>query len=137
MGDLFAMTAGAVDTSLPPGETLRLKLWWQTLQHPVLDYSLGLRLRDANGQVVAQTDGGLVTGIAADEQTPTSQWFESDEFALAVPEIVIPQGLAPGTYTVWVTVYYWENPEPLPLTADESWTVEGGLVQVAEITVES
>lgn len=137
-GDLFALKAGRIAPTYAPGETITLKLWWRALEPAVLDYSLGLYLRDEAGQVVAQTDGGLVQGVRTDEAIPTSQWPVSDDYRLATPQLVIPPDIAPGEYGLWAAVYYWEDPQPLAPTANERWVIDAGssVVRVAAVTVE-
>jgi hypothetical protein len=125
-GDLFEMKVGDTEVQVKRGDPLTVKLWWRAIEAPGLDYSLGLVLRDENGQVLAQSDGGLELGYEPDERIPTSQWGAAGAFDLAAPSIDIPADLEPGTYSLWAATYYWENPDPLPVSATDEWEIDTG-----------
>ena len=70
------------------------------------DLSTSLRLYDAGGQQVAQTDGPL-------HATPTGAWHP----ALLYPQsaaLPIPGGLTPGPYSLQIVVYRQDNAAALP-----------------------
>jgi hypothetical protein len=113
------------------GETLKIKTWWQALDSITLDYSYGLYLRDGNGVVLAQNDDGLVV----DDQ-PTSQWQPDADYRFATLDLSLPADLPAGVYSVWLAVYYWEDPQPLLVSAPADFTVDGEVVRMAEVTIE-
>jgi hypothetical protein len=134
-GNLFALRWGTAQPIAQRGETLQLKLWWQALAPVPLDYSYGLYLRDAEGRVVGQADGGLVLN----ESIPTSGWPVDETYRLAAVPFIIPADLAPGTYSLWLGVYYWETPQPLPIQAEDAQTdIDSGanILRIVEITVQ-
>ncbi len=132
-GGTFSLLVGPLDTSVyRAGDVLITKLWWRSLKLPPLDYSLGLYLRDSSQTVVAHGDTGLTLG----DSTPTSQWLPSDKYTLATPEFNLPTSLPPGNYSLWLGVYYWERPTPLPIQADGGRVDPGTpVLHLADITV--
>jgi hypothetical protein len=131
-GDLFTMNISPARTDYRPGETVMAKTWWQTLQPVPVDYSYGLYVRDAAGNVLAQADQGLIDG-----KTSTSQWAADDEMRLITPQLTLPADIAPGEYGLWLSVYYWQNPQPLAIQAPEGFIVDRGanVIQIAAIRV--
>lgn len=130
-GDVLALQVGDMRTTFAPGETLGLKLWWRALELPTLDYSYALQLRNSAGQVVTQVDSGLALGDT-DEPIPTSSWQITDEPVLAVTDFALPEDLSPGMYSVWLGIYYWENPTPLTISGGTLVTDDNNFAQVAE-----
>ncbi len=132
--DTFSLLVGSLDTSVyHAGDSILTRLWWRSLKLPPLDYSYGLYLRDSSQKVVAQADSGLTLG---DADTPTSQWLPSDRYALATPTLALPAALPPGNYSLWLGVYYWEHPDPLPIVADVGRVDPGTpVLRLANITV--
>lgn len=123
-GDLFALKQAALIPPRPePGHALRVELLWQSLAPTPLDYSVSAFVLGPNGALVAQDDGPPMNGSA-----PTSGWragdlvFDSRSLALAAD-------LAPGRYTVGVKVYFYADPQPLP--------VQGGDEAAGFVTVGS
>jgi hypothetical protein len=119
-------------TGYQPGQTVSVVTWWQALQAPPLDYSYGLFLRDAAGTVITQVDAGL---LLADR--PTSQWNPLADFAPINLALSLPPDLSTGEYGLWLSAYYWEDPQPLPLTAGELYAQDQNLLQLARITVDN
>lgn len=94
-GDVDAVTANRVET----------RLWWRVRQSPEQDYSIGLHLVDATGQVVAQNDGVLYD-FYAQVELQTSQ-LQPDMHYIDVRSLELPPDLAAGEYQLVVLVYQW------------------------------
>jgi hypothetical protein len=91
-----------------PGQTLTLDSVWETLARPPLDYSIFLHLSgDDSAPPLAQADLTLGGGY------PTGAWRAGDRRAEHV-ELALPDDLPPGTYTVWLGLYYWQTGDRLP-----------------------
>ena len=130
--DLLALELGTMEHNVyEGGDTVKLKTWWRALDTPALDYSYGLFLRDEGDTIVTQLDDGLQI---ADK--PTSQWPASATYDFLQPEITLPDNLAPGDYSLWLTVYYWEDPRPLPVSAPDGEQVEADQVRLAQISIQ-
>ncbi|MEO8393354.1 MAG: glycosyltransferase family 39 protein [Chloroflexota bacterium] len=115
--------------NLLPGEVVNLdhmlapRLWWQAARTIDRDYSYTLLLEDANGTVVASQDASILTGgvpnplgLTLNQDTPgvpSSAWLPGQAYQLMTPMLKLPAGLAPGSYTFWLGVYYWQTPTRL------------------------
>ena len=84
------------------------RLWWSASEPPGLDYSIGLQLLNAEGQLVAQQDsaiadfysGGL---IQTSQMTPGKLYID-------VRDITLPPELPTGDYQLSLVVYQsWDN----------------------------
>lgn len=113
-----------------PGQVVPLAIYWRALQQFSADYSVSLRLLDAEGAVIAQVDSQHpVLGMA-----PTSQWLPGQVLG-DYYELQLPSDLAPGDYR-WGAVLYrslpdggWEN---LQLADGSGQIGIGGTVQVRQ-----
>lgn len=130
-GDQLALIVSPLTRSIyRSSETVSVKTWWRALEAIPLDYSYGLYLRNEGGTVLAQVDAGLETG-----SKPTSQWSPASDFDLSRLELLLPANLPAGTYGLWLTIYYWEDPRPLPVSAPETVPVDANVVRIADITL--
>ncbi len=77
----------------------RLQLIWSLARQTPRNYSLSLRLRDATGNAVVTQDFQPGYGYL-----PTTLWHP-DEMITDYPVLPLPEGLAPGDYTLKVVVY--------------------------------
>jgi hypothetical protein len=132
-GRLALLVAPLSQSVYYPGHAVRLKTWWRALEGISLDYSYGLYLRGADGAILAQSDQGLEV-----EGKPTSQWQPSDGDGLALSTLTLPPNLAPGEYSLWLSVYYWEDARPLTVSAPPGFVVDAQtpLVRVAQLSIE-
>lgn len=131
--ETIALQTLPVDQSAAPGTAVDILSWWRALAPLDKDYSLGVYLRQADGKIVAQLDTGLLAG-----DTPTTQWQPGENYRPLQIPLVIPADLPAGVYEVWLAVYYWEDPQPLPISAAPDiflTQTEPPLVQVGTITV--
>ncbi|MCC7207520.1 MAG: glycosyltransferase family 39 protein [Anaerolineae bacterium] len=127
-GDLFALKQAAILPERPaPGESLRVQTLWQSLAATPLDYSLSAVVLGPDGALVAQNDGPPMNGNA-----PTSGWRVGD-FVFDGRTITLRPALAPGRYTVGLKVYFYADPEPLPITRDSE--AVGGLIEVGSFEI--
>ncbi|MEO8394938.1 MAG: hypothetical protein ABI700_18220, partial [Chloroflexota bacterium] len=95
--DVDSVTAAEVKT----------RLWWRVEQAPERDYSISLRLTDASGALVAQSDGPINHYGAQIVQT--SQ-FVPGKIYIDWRTLTPPANLQSGTYTLELVVYQsWDN----------------------------
>jgi len=92
------MTLHAVEPIQPDPTTLRLKMVWSTPGTP-RNWSLSLRLLDASGRQLVQQD--IQPGYG---YLPTTLWLPG-ETVTDYPVLTLPEGLAPGDYTLRVIPY--------------------------------
>jgi hypothetical protein len=129
MGDAFELAGVAYDgTGYGPGSVVPLTIYWQALAVPAHDYSVSLRLFDAEGQEIFKQDSQHpVLGTY-----PTSQWA-TGEVVGDYYEIQLPPDLATGAYQ-WGAILYrtlpeggWEN---LKVAGSEGEVAVGGKIEV-------
>jgi hypothetical protein len=95
-----------------PGQTVTLDVTWQAVQHPPLDYSVFVHLTsDDNHPPAAQLDRTI------GDAYPTGIW-QPGERVHDTYALTIPNDLPPGTYDLWLGVYYWATGERLSATRD-------------------
>jgi len=91
------------------GDMLGVSLVWKPARAIDTDYTIAVHWIDSNGQVVAQQDRQPVGGFR-----PTSAWKPGkslrDNYGFVVPD------LAPGKYSIRVTLYQWPSLERLAVT---------------------
>ncbi len=97
------------------GETLRIPMTWMTENIPADTYSLALHLVNGAGEIVAQQDVRLPRGASAYRTVS-----------------VDVSDVAPGDYTLYLTVYEWRTGVRLPAdtAADENGRYRVGTVQI-------
>ena len=92
-----------------PGEALTLTLYWQSLAAMEVDYSIGIRLLDASGQVVGARDSYPGHGML-----PTRLWASGriirDTYWLPIAD----DAPAPETAQIRVALYTREDKRDLP-----------------------
>jgi hypothetical protein len=94
-------------STLEPGDTLELVLYWELLEKPARQYTIFAHLLDAVGQVVA--------GFDANEY-PTSFWSEDGgERLLSYMSLPLARDLPPGEYKLEIGVYNQSSGERLPV----------------------
>ncbi|HVO43937.1 MAG TPA: glycosyltransferase family 39 protein [Aggregatilineales bacterium] len=104
-------------------QALTLKLWWDVVKPPPLDYSIGVHVLDkATGTVIAQSDGpindfwgrGL---LQTSSLTPGNYYIDLRTIPLKAP-------LSPGSYTLRLTVYQSWDLVRLPVKdSADGWLV--------------
>lgn len=115
--------------ALPSGSVGRIRLYWQGLQAPSIDYSLFIHILPMDAvQTVAQIDGS-----PARLMRPTYTWTNVNEIIISdLFEIQIPTDLSPGQYRILIGLYDYQTMQRLPITDNESLT---DAFQLATFTV--
>jgi hypothetical protein len=94
------------DTSAKPGDTIDLTLYWKALDELDINYQVFIHVFDGE-ELVAQSDK-LNPG-----EFPTRRW-PTDKYVRDEHQIILPEGLRPGTYDVaigaWVQGDGWRLP---------------------------
>jgi len=112
-------------STLEPGDTLELILYWQLLQKPPRQYTFFAHLLDVNGQVVA--------GFDANEY-PTTFWNEEGgERLLSYMPLPLPRDLPPGTYQLEIGVYNQPSGERLSILDGEEALADRLLLEPIQI----
>jgi len=132
LGDLVTLIGADLDrTTIKPGETLHLTLYWQTRVRIEKSYTVFTHLLDTDSHIWAQQDGIPVSGAR-----PTTGWVPGevvrDEYRL----IVDPQA-PPGNYVIEVGLYDASDPTlPRLAVLDRSGQPVDDRVLLAEVRVE-
>jgi hypothetical protein len=98
-------------STLSPGETLDVTLYWDAAGPLPVDYTVFVHLVDPDGQIVAQGDSPPRVG-----RYPTTAWGANER----VPDshtLALPADLPPGAYTLVVGLYDPLSGARLPLEA--------------------
>ncbi|MCS7219782.1 MAG: glycosyltransferase family 39 protein [Anaerolineae bacterium] len=116
------------DSSLRPGDTLRLRLYWRA-QWPLSEsYTVFNQLRSEAGEIVGQLDGIPVCG-----RRPTYKW-DPGEFITDTYVIEIKPDALPGTYTLYTGMYLPETGERLTIV-DEAGHPMSNEIELAQIHI--
>ena len=98
----------------PEGSTIRLRLWW-SIDAPLLqEYSVGIQIINyRTGELLTQADGApqaihLNPFNTAELPTSITAW-QPDIFYLEERTLAIPYGLRHESFTVYLTVYDWQD----------------------------
>lgn len=86
-------------TSVQPGQTLQLNMYWQASAEMSIDYAMFLHLTNEAGQIVAQRDL-----LMRAYDYPTSQWVQN-ELVVDIADLYLPPELEPGVYQLTMGVY--------------------------------
>lgn len=93
--------------SIKAGQTIHLKLLWDVLKSPPVDYTLFLHLTAVGAeQPSAQVDRLIRPDF------PTGVWLKGDQINDGL-DFVLPADLPTGEYELWMGVYYWQTGERL------------------------
>lgn len=93
-----------------PGDQLGLSLVWEAAAPAGADYTVAVHIIGPDGLPVLQQDRAPAGGFA-----PTSTWQPGERLRDNYG-FILPEGLPPGGYQVWVVVYSWPSLERLPVT---------------------
>jgi hypothetical protein len=114
-------------TSVRPGETLYLYLYWQALPGVTKDYKVFAQVLDARAEIVAQSDE-----IAGSAAYPTSHWVPGSTVRDRLL-LTLDSTAPPGTYQLIVGLYNpGESLKRLPVSGEGS---QGDHLTLAEVTV--
>ncbi|NPV09981.1 MAG: DUF2079 domain-containing protein [Anaerolineae bacterium] len=95
-----------------PGCSLDLVTYWSKLGEPTSELALSVRLTDAAGETVTQTDGPIEGGLY-----PARHWA-TGETVPDVKSLAVPADLPPGPYSVVLVPY--DRLSGAPLEADQA-----------------
>jgi hypothetical protein len=89
-----------------------VRLRWEAIMRPALDYTIFVHLENSTSEMVAQADAMPLEGAY-----PTGIW-DPGEFVPTTLTVVPSSVLPPGQYRVWVGLYDWQTGARLPVVAD-------------------
>jgi hypothetical protein len=101
-----------------PGQPVVATLYWQADARPEEDYMVFLHLRDAEGNIVVQSDG-----IPRRGGWPTSVW-EPGQPVVDRRMLVTPENLMPGQYSLWAGMYRLADETRLAASGPEGRVVD-------------
>jgi hypothetical protein len=118
-------------TSVKPGGTVRVDLYWHALQNVKVDYMVFVHLLDAQGNWVSGQDTWPVLSTF-----PTTLWTP-DHVVLDSRSLALPDHLLAGTYTVEVGLYQLVTLTRLPVYDARGSRLAHDAVQIEQtITVD-
>jgi len=125
LGGAFALRGCALTPGeIHPGDTLRVRWYWEALEEGDKDYTVFVHLVDQEGRMWDQADTQPLGG-----DYPTSFWGRGeiieDEYSLVLP----PQA-PPGVYRVEVGMYLLSTGERLPVRDTRGVRVPGDRIVV-------
>lgn len=124
--DVLELLAFDLDEStVCPGQTVRVTTFWRVLVPPSRPLSLMAHLADTEGQPVAVGDS---LGF------PVSDWRSGDIFAQTHLLRLSPD-TAGGSYTLLTGVYWWPEIEHLPLTDGRGQRLSTAVIPLTEVEV--
>ncbi|MBI1280942.1 MAG: hypothetical protein GC179_22650 [Anaerolineaceae bacterium] len=117
--------------SLKAGQTINLKLLWDVLKPPPVDYTLFLHLTPiGTDQPAAQVDRLIRPDY------PTGAWRTGDQINDSL-DFALPADLPEGNYELWLGVYYWQTNERLAIqTRGDGDVTTDQRLRLAELTIE-
>jgi hypothetical protein len=98
----------------PESRQLSLVLYWQTLRPIPYDYTVFVHLRDGAGHNVAQADHQPLAPVYPPTLWPVGETIRERSV------LTLPEGIAAGTYDVWIGLYRLDTLERLPVVGDIS-----------------
>jgi len=117
-----------VGSTLKPGDTIPVTLYWFACAPLVKNYKVFVHLADEEGMVRAQHDGDPVYGF-----TPTTRWMPG-ELIVDRHDLVLPADLSPGRYMLLAGLYDFETRQNLVPT-DEASRALGNRVRLGSLVV--
>jgi len=115
-------------TSVRPGDTLHLTLYWQALAEMDESYTVFTHLLDKDNLIRGQKDS-----LPVDGTLPTSCWVK-DEIIVDEYEIPIQPDAPPGQYVIEIGMYQLETGQRLPVIGQEGQII-GGRILLEDITI--
>jgi hypothetical protein len=99
LGETATLIGFDLEGEMRTGSTLTVTLAWRAEETPAASYHVFLHLLDAEGNLVAQSDG-----VPAGWTRPTTGWLPG-EFIADTHTLAIPPGTPAGTYTLRTGLY--------------------------------
>ncbi|MDY7041794.1 MAG: hypothetical protein SVX38_13135, partial [Chloroflexota bacterium] len=124
LGDMVTLLGYDISPStLYPGETLTLILYWQCQQHMPVNYTVFVHIVDEDGEVPVQRDAW-----PREWAYPTELWAPG-EVVDDVYRLPLPTDAPPGEYTIAVGMFNADTANRLPVTlADGQQVLEQWIV---------
>jgi 4-amino-4-deoxy-L-arabinose transferase-like glycosyltransferase len=98
----------------PKSRQLSLVLYWQALRPIPYDYTVFVHLRDAAGRNVAQADHLPLAPVYPPTLWPVGETIRERSV------LTLPEGIATGTYDLWIGLYRLDTLERLPVVGGGS-----------------
>jgi hypothetical protein len=99
LGEIATLVGFSLAGEMQSENTLTVTLVWRAEETPAASYRVFLHLLDAEGNLVAQSDG-----VPAGWTRPTTGWLPG-EYVTDTHTLVIPPETAPGEYTLQTGMY--------------------------------
>jgi hypothetical protein len=115
------------NTSLTPGASLRLNLYWHRLRQMETDYSIFVHLIGETSEILTQHDSYPVQGAY-----PTTAWLRDDEVISDVHELSIPESVTSQSCRLQVGVYYWVDLSRLPVVDSHTGLLPDAVFQLPQ-----
>ncbi len=122
----------ARDIEIRPGQTLRVRLDWESLRPIDANYTIFVQLLDTNLQVRAQHDMTPLGG-----SSPTLLWFPRWRQGMRIADthrLDVPPDLPPGQYPLVVGMYGFETRKRVQ-SVQANGDVEGDWITLAHLVV--
>jgi len=115
-------------TSVGPGDTLHLTLYWQALTEMDESYTVFTHLLDQDNHIWGQRDS-----LPAGGTLPTSCWVK-DEIIVDEYDIPVQPAAPPGEYLIEIGIYQLETGQRLPIIGQEGQIVDDRVL-LEELTI--
>ncbi len=116
-------------TQIRPGDSIKLYLYWWSVQTVPQDYTVFVHLLDSQGALRAQQDTAPRGGTY-----PTSIW-EANEIVVDPYTLTVPPGAAPGDYSIEIGMYAWPSLARLPVTLQGGGAMQDHLILPEKVSV--
>ena len=130
-GDIALLTGyRATFESSHPEKTLKVDLAWQAIHPDECSYKVFIHVIALEGEELASQHDGY----PANEQIPTNLWIEN-EYIEDTHEIILPENLLPGRYSIRIGMYDPSSGVRIPVTATSP--VIDNAVEIIQLTIDS
>ena len=95
-----------VDMAAVSHSSVDVHLWWKVDRTPTINYSIGLHLLDAAGNLVAQSDGPI---NHYGSEIVDANTMQPGKIYIDYRSLSLPTTIAPGQYQLELIVYDWQT----------------------------